>query len=172
MTSRASRPWKNDLVEIALIFAVFFVQGAWPVPDVNEPYYLGKAIHYWNPDWVQGDFFLDSADAHGVFYFAFGWLGLLVSPPVMAWVGRVLTWGLLAWSWQRLSWAVVPRRGMAVLFISHDLAVVAELCDRVAVMRAGQLVELGPTSQVLTSPVHAYTRELIDSIPRLESLAQ
>jgi len=115
MTSSASRPWKNDLVEIALIFAVFCVQGAWPVPDVNEPYYVGKAIHFWNPDWVRGDFFLDSADAHWVFYFAFGWLGLVMSPPVMAWTGRVLTWGLLAWSWQRLSWALVPRRGMAVL---------------------------------------------------------
>jgi len=115
MTSNASRPWKNDLLEIALIFAVFCVQGAWPVPDVNEPYYLGKAIHYWNPDWVQGDFFLDSADAHWVFYFAFGWLGLVLSPPALAWFGRVLTWGLLAWSWQRLSWALVPRRGMAVL---------------------------------------------------------
>jgi hypothetical protein len=115
MTSSASRPWKSDLVEIALIFAVFCVQGAWPVPDVNEPYYLGKAIHYWDPDWVQGDFFLDSADAQWVFYFAFGWLGLVMSPPVMAWTGRVLTWGLLACSWQRLSWALVPRRGMAVL---------------------------------------------------------
>ena len=98
-----------------MIFAVFCVQGAWPVPDVNEPYYLGKAIHYWNPDWIRGDFFLDSADAHWVFYFAFGWLGLLLSPPALAWLGRVLTWGLLAWSWQRLSWALAPRRGMAVL---------------------------------------------------------
>ena len=81
------------LVEIALIFAVFCVQGAWPVPDVNEPYYLGKAIHYWNPDWVQGDFFLESADAHQVFYFTFGWLSLWLSPPVLAWTGRMLTWG-------------------------------------------------------------------------------
>jgi hypothetical protein len=115
MTSRASRPWKNDLLEIALIFAVFCVQGAWPVPDVNEPYYLGKAIHSWDPDWVRGDFFLDSADAHWVFYFAFGWLGRVMAPAALAWFGRVLTWGLLAWSWQRLSWALVPRRGMAVL---------------------------------------------------------
>ncbi len=115
MTSRASRPWKNDLVEIALIFAVFCVQGAWPVPDVNEPYYLGKAIHYWSPDWAPGDFFLDSADAHWVFYFTFGRLSLWMSPPVLAWFGRVLTWGLLAWSWQRLSRALVPRGGMAAL---------------------------------------------------------
>lgn len=115
MTSNASPPWKSSLVEIALIFAVFFLQGAWPVPDVNEPYYLGKAIHYWNPDWVQGDFFLDSADAHQVFYFSFGWLSLRLSPVALAWTGRVLTWGLLAWAWHRLSVAVVPRPWFSVL---------------------------------------------------------
>jgi len=115
MTSNASLPWKSSLVEIALIFAVFFLQGAWPVPDVNEPYYLGKAIHYWNPDWAPGDFFLDSADAHGVFYFTFGWLSLWLSPGALAWTGRVLTWGLLAWAWHRLSVAIVPRPWFSVL---------------------------------------------------------
>ncbi len=100
---------------LALIFAVFFIQGAAPVPEVNEPCYLGKAIHYWNPDWVQGDFFLETKDTHSVFYFTFGWLSLWLSPTVLAWVGRVLTWALLAWSWQRLSFAVIPRRGYSVL---------------------------------------------------------
>lgn len=103
------------LVEVLLVFAVFFLQGAWPVPDVNEPYYLGKAIHFWNPDWVPGDFFLQTADTHEVFYFTFGWLSLWLPPLVLAWVGRLLTWGLLAWAWRRLSVALVPRRGMAVL---------------------------------------------------------
>ncbi len=60
--------------EIALVFAVFFVQGAWPVPEVNEPNYLGKAIHFWNPAWAPHDFFLRTADTHWVFYFTFGWL--------------------------------------------------------------------------------------------------
>jgi hypothetical protein len=103
------------LFEIALIFAVFFLEGASPVPDINEPYYLGKAIHFWNPDWVQGDFFLDSADTHQVFYFTFGWLSLWLAPPVLAWCGRILTWALLAWAWQRLSFAVLPRPWWAVL---------------------------------------------------------
>jgi hypothetical protein len=115
MTSNASLPWKSRLAEVLLIFAVFFLQGAWPVPDVNEPYYLGKAIHFWNPDWVRDDFFLESADTHAVFYVSFGWLSLWLAPAALAWTGRVLTWGLLAWSWQRLSWAVVPRRFFAVL---------------------------------------------------------
>lgn len=101
--------------EVALIFAVFYVQGAWPVPDVNEPHYLGKAIHYWNPDWVRGDFFLQSADTHQVFYFTFGWLSQFLTPWVFAWTGRVLTWALLAWGWQRLSVAIVPRRWCSVL---------------------------------------------------------
>jgi peptide/nickel transport system ATP-binding protein len=58
--------------------------------------------------------------------------------------------------------------GMAILFVSHDLAVIAELCDRVAVMRAGAVVEQGPTSDVIAAPRHDYTRELIAAVPRLE----
>ena len=87
------------LAEIALIFAVFSIQGAWPVPDVNETHYLGKAIHYWNPDWLRGDFFMESADTHKVFYFTFGWLSLWLSPIARVWTGRILTWFLLAWLW-------------------------------------------------------------------------
>ncbi len=79
---------RQTLAEIALIFAVFCVQGAWPVPGVNEPYYLGKAIHYWNPGWLAGDFFMESADTHKVFCFTFGWLSLWLPPAVLAWTGR------------------------------------------------------------------------------------
>ena len=60
-------------------------------------------------------------------------------------------------------------RGMAILFVSHDLAVIAELCDRVAVMRAGQVLEQGPVGQVTAAPEHAYTRELLAAVPRLEA---
>ena len=102
-------------VETALILAVFVIQGAVPAPDVNEPYYLGKAIHYWNPQWAPGDFFLESSDTHHVFCFAFGWLSLWLAPLELAWTGRVLTWGLLAWAWRRLSVAVVPRPWYAIL---------------------------------------------------------
>jgi len=105
----------QTLIEIALIFAVFFIQGAWPVPDVNETYYLGKAIHFWNHDWLRGDFFMESADSHQVFDFTFGWLSLWLRPTALAWTGRVLTWLLLAWAWRRLSVAVVPRRWCSVL---------------------------------------------------------
>ncbi|MBI3330815.1 MAG: ABC transporter ATP-binding protein [Candidatus Omnitrophica bacterium] len=53
------------------------------------------------------------------------------------------------------------RLGMAVLFISHDLGMVASLCERTAVMREGRLVELAPTEQLLTHPAHPYTQLLI-----------
>jgi ABC-type glutathione transport system ATPase component len=59
------------------------------------------------------------------------------------------------------------REGMSVLLISHDLAVVAELCDRVAIMRGGRIVEQGPTDRVVSAPEHAYTAELLASVPRL-----
>ena len=58
-------------------------------------------------------------------------------------------------------------RGMAILFVSHDLAVIAELCDRVAIMRAGEVVEQGRTEQVIAAPRHDYTRELLAAVPRL-----
>ncbi|MEF2073168.1 dipeptide/oligopeptide/nickel ABC transporter permease/ATP-binding protein [Consotaella aegiceratis] len=53
----------------------------------------------------------------------------------------------------------------AVLFITHDFGVVSEICDRVAVMYAGRIVEEGPTDQVLSAPAHPYTRMLIDCVP-------
>ncbi|MCC6123540.1 MAG: hypothetical protein IT426_01110, partial [Pirellulales bacterium] len=103
------------LTEFVVIFALFALQGAWSVPDVNEPHYLGKAAHYWNPQWIEGDFFLDAADSHHVFYFTCGWLTLWLPLSAAAWTGRIVTWLLLAWSWRRLSIAVVPRPGWSIL---------------------------------------------------------
>jgi len=57
--------------------------------------------------------------------------------------------------------------GMAVLLITHDIAVVAEMADRVAVMYAGQVIEQADTRTLLTQPRHAYTRCLIDAVPGL-----
>jgi hypothetical protein len=101
--------------EIGLIFLLFFLQAGWPVPDVNEPHYLSKARHYWEPAWCANDFFCDSADAHQVFYWTFGWLTRYVSFATAAWVGRIVTWGLIAWAWRRLSWTLVPVAWYSVL---------------------------------------------------------
>jgi ABC-type glutathione transport system ATPase component len=59
------------------------------------------------------------------------------------------------------------RERMAVLFISHDLGAVAQLCDRVAVMRDGRIVEAGATDAVLRTPQDEYTRRLIEAVPKL-----
>ncbi|MEU8516737.1 ABC transporter ATP-binding protein [Kitasatospora sp. NPDC048722] len=56
--------------------------------------------------------------------------------------------------------------GLATLFVSHDLAVVREVCARVMVMRAGRVVESGPVEEVLATPSHPYTAELLDAVPR------
>jgi peptide/nickel transport system ATP-binding protein/oligopeptide transport system ATP-binding protein len=59
-------------------------------------------------------------------------------------------------------------RGMAVLLITHDLGVVAEVCDRVVVMYAGQVVERGSVQEIFSEPRHPYTRGLLRSLPSLE----
>ncbi|MCC5984863.1 MAG: dipeptide/oligopeptide/nickel ABC transporter permease/ATP-binding protein [Rhodobacteraceae bacterium] len=58
-------------------------------------------------------------------------------------------------------------RGVAILFITHDFGVVGQLCDRVAVMYAGRIVEQGTTREVLDDPAHPYTRRLIACVPEL-----
>jgi peptide/nickel transport system ATP-binding protein len=61
--------------------------------------------------------------------------------------------------------------GLSYLFITHDLAVVRQVASRVYVLYLGEIVEAGPTEQIMTDPQHPYTRRLIDSIPRSASQA-
>jgi peptide/nickel transport system ATP-binding protein len=67
----------------------------------------------------------------------------------------------------RLIKARAARTGTAVVFISHDMAVVSQLCDRIYVMYAGRVVETGATREVLERPQHPYTRALIRCLPGL-----
>ncbi|MFY7960182.1 MAG: dipeptide ABC transporter ATP-binding protein, partial [Elsteraceae bacterium] len=61
------------------------------------------------------------------------------------------------------------RKGTGVLFITHDFGVVAEIADRVAVMRQGEVVETGPTEEILTRPTHPYTQQLLAAVPSLRA---
>src|SRR5262245_14999732 len=61
--------------------------------------------------------------------------------------------------------------GMAILFITHDFGVVAKMCDRVAVMYAGRIVECGPVARIFEHPSHPYTQALIASVPRMSGAA-
>jgi peptide/nickel transport system ATP-binding protein len=63
---------------------------------------------------------------------------------------------------------IQQRLGIALLFITHDLRVAAQICDDVAVMQHGRIVEQGPAGQVLTNPQQAYTRQLLDAAPGRE----
>ena len=62
--------------------------------------------------------------------------------------------------------------GVTFLLISHDLAVVAHICDTTAVMYRGRIVEIGPTEELFRAPAHPYTRELVDATPRFDRPTQ
>lgn len=58
---------------------------------------------------------------------------------------------------------------LALLIVTHNLPVIERIADRIAVMKDGELVEIGTASQIGTDPRHPYTRRLVDAAPRLES---
>src|SRR5246127_2611317 len=62
--------------------------------------------------------------------------------------------------------------GLALIFITHNLGIVAKMCDQLAVMYAGRVVEAGPVRQVFRDPAHPYTRALLSSIPRMSDTGQ
>jgi oligopeptide transport system ATP-binding protein len=61
------------------------------------------------------------------------------------------------------------RHRLAMIFVTHNLGIVSRMCDRVAVMYAGRIVELGPVRRIFNEPAHPYTRALLESIPRLNA---
>jgi peptide/nickel transport system ATP-binding protein len=71
----------------------------------------------------------------------------------------------------RLLNSAVSERGSALLMITHDLPIIAAMCDTVAVMYAGRIVEMGPVSEVFRNPRHHYTRGLLDSQPTMDNIA-
>mgnify|MGYP001482946028 CR=1 FL=1 len=71
----------------------------------------------------------------------------------------------------RLLNSAVSERGSALLMITHDLPIIAAMCDTVAVMYAGRIVEMGPVTEVFRNPRHHYTRGLLDSQPTMDNIA-
>lgn len=94
----AARGWLE--VAAFVLLCLLFVGPL--TPEVNEAHYLAKARHYWHPEWCPNDHFLNSGDAHGVFYWSFGWLTTLVSFPVAAWIGRLICWISIGIAWRRM----------------------------------------------------------------------
>ncbi|MDB4786474.1 MAG: hypothetical protein P8M30_09845 [Planctomycetaceae bacterium] len=119
-SSPPSYAWYWNFGAIVVFWAVYlFIQV--PVPGINEPHYLCKAKHFWQPGYGRGDFFLDSANTHYVFYSTFGWLTLFLPLWTVAIAGRVISIGMLAASWTSLARRVSPVHwapaGSAAIFL-------------------------------------------------------
>jgi len=113
-TPSARRPWLAAIrgaAEILVITAVFAAAGCWPVPDSNEPVYLTKARHAADPTWAAGDFFLETPDAHGIFYLLMGPLAAGLTLDQAAWVGRVLGWLAVAIGFRHVVLPLLPGAG-------------------------------------------------------------
>src|SRR5579863_5060866 len=81
-----------------------------PIPAPNEPHYLCKAKHYWEPSWCAGDFFLESSNAHLVFYETFGLLTRVLSLTTAAVIGRLIGLAILAAGWTAMIHSLIRGR--------------------------------------------------------------
>ena len=97
-------------VEVGIFTTIFAVAGAWPAPDVNEGYYLAKARHSFDPEWCGNDFFLNSGEAHGLFFYLLGPLAASVTLSSAAWVGRWAGWLVLAVGFRHAVWPLLSSR--------------------------------------------------------------
>ncbi|QDT39308.1 DUF6798 domain-containing protein [Stratiformator vulcanicus] len=89
-----------------------------PIPAVNEPAYLGKAKHFWDPTYCPGDEFFDSSNPHLIFYLTLGPLTQLMSLFGVALIGRIVGYGLMAWGWSALCFALTRVRWLPPLAVS------------------------------------------------------
>ena len=96
------------------------------MPDVNEAHYLSKARHYWDADWCPDDFFCNSADAHQVFYWTFGWLSRVAAAAGDGLVRPALDLGPVGLGLAPAELALVPAAYYSVL----SAALLVTLVDR------------------------------------------
>lgn len=95
---------------ISWLFLSVFVLCRVSIPAVNEPHYLSKAAHWWNPQWCAGDFFLESSNPHLVYYATFGALTQIFSFELTAIIGRVIGMLIVASGWQKMCHALTGSR--------------------------------------------------------------
>lgn len=100
MSVAHKKPMWPVLIAVWATFLLYSALAA-PVPGANEPHYLCKSLHYWQPDWCAPDFFLTSPNAHTVFYATIGALTQVLSLDQAAWAGRGIVYFLLALGWTR-----------------------------------------------------------------------
>ncbi|MBM4074091.1 MAG: hypothetical protein FJ267_00420, partial [Planctomycetes bacterium] len=101
-----------DVLVVLSIWVSLFIYG-WvgaPIPATNEPHYLCKARHYWQTEWCENDFFLESFDTHVVFYTVFGFFLKWFSFEQVAVLGRLLATLTMAFGWHRLSTSLLIGR--------------------------------------------------------------
>jgi hypothetical protein len=103
------------LLEALLLLGLFAYYAGTIPPDVNEAHYLGKARHFWMPQWCDGDMFIASSNAHWLFYVTVGSLNLWFELPEVAWIGRIASWFLIAIGWCYCCRGLTPRWGVAFL---------------------------------------------------------
>lgn len=106
---------RGYLAESLLVCLLFAALASGPVPDVNESHYWTKARSFWDPDYGARDLFLQSADAHYVFYLTLGTLAGFLKLPVAVWVARWLVWGSMALGWTYLSRTFSRSFGTSIL---------------------------------------------------------
>ncbi len=107
--------WDWPLIVAVWLSLLVYGAIAAPIPAVNEPHYLTKARHFWQPEWCANDFFLASPNAHTVFFATTGWLTQWLSFEQTAWVGRAVTMLVLAVGWISLVSTMLPRRASPLL---------------------------------------------------------
>ncbi|MCL4189993.1 MAG: ABC transporter ATP-binding protein [Rhodobacteraceae bacterium] len=85
---------------------------------------------------------------------------ILVADEPISMLDVSIKWGII-----RLLRRLVRDRGISLVYITHDLATVGAVCDRLAIMYLGRIVEIGPTAEVMATPLHPYTAALVSAIP-------
>ncbi|HUP80837.1 MAG TPA: DUF6798 domain-containing protein [Pirellula sp.] len=107
-TKKDGEPTVNCRREVAFfadficVFCLFFVYAGSCVPAINEPHYWTKAAHFWDFNFCKGDLFLESGDAHWLFFATFGYLTQCMPIAWAVWAGRFITWIFLAIGWTML----------------------------------------------------------------------